>query len=210
MRRLALEAKVGEPGDAKRLPPKAAPPSTAHDWWADDGRMASPCDGTEVSGLAAVLEEMVRLGAESPSSPFRSAWPAAVSVAEYVDILHGGFRCSNGCFVVALVYLDRAMKRNKEIAVGPLTCHRLLAASLTLAAKFQDDSCCHTAYYADICGVPERELACLERAMLRLLDYRPGGGQLHDIRGRPGGSIGSAPMLGAFGTSPVGAQGPEL
>mmetsp|Transcript_56679 Transcript_56679/g.159019 ORF Transcript_56679/g.159019 Transcript_56679/m.159019 type:complete len:220 (-) Transcript_56679:24-683(-) len=124
-----------------------------------------------VAGVAASLERLINLSGSQRvgSSQFHAMEQPAISIFDYVVRLRKHFRCSLECFVVALVYMDRASKRNPEIEVGGLTCHRLLAASLTLAAKFLDDEFYSNRYYSDICGVPLRELNDLERAMLEML-----------------------------------------
>lgn len=124
-----------------------------------------------VAGLAASLEQLIHIaGAQRAGrSQFHARQAPAVSIFDYVVRLRTHFRCSVECFVLALVYMDRATKRHPDIEVGALTCHRLLAASLTLAAKFLDDECHSNLYYSGICSVPLRELNALERAMFAML-----------------------------------------
>lgn len=93
-------------------------------------------------------------------------------VGDYVQILRLDFECSNECFVIAMVYMDRVIKRHARLTLGSLTYHRLLAASLTLAAKFHDDDVFADVRYAEASGVAQSELNALQRAMLHLLQHR--------------------------------------
>lgn len=147
-------------------PPTAAAAKDA----VDEGRDTA-------AGFAAIVQQLAA-SAASPEVPggiglaFLSAWPPEVIIAEYVESLRQDFRCSAECFVIALVYLDRVIKQHAHITVGPLTVHRLIAASLTLAAKFHDDETQTNSSYAVACGMTPAEHGELERAMLELLHYR--------------------------------------
>lgn len=140
---------------------------------ADDVAPADECDEAVAKGLAATLEHLALSSAEPPrSTPFHSRWAPTETIAEYAALLHLEFRCSCECLVLAMIYIDRVMKRHAHIVVSLLTCHRLLAASLTIAAKFQDDDCLENGHYAEACGVSLSELNDLERTLLGLLGYR--------------------------------------
>mmetsp|Transcript_115616 Transcript_115616/g.334015 ORF Transcript_115616/g.334015 Transcript_115616/m.334015 type:complete len:219 (+) Transcript_115616:47-703(+) len=128
-----------------------------------------------IAGLAASLEHLVDSAGPQryACSRFHAYEAPPIGVFDYVVRLRKYYRCSLECFVLALVYMLRVTERHSEVQVGELSCHRLLAASLTLAVKFHDDSAGSSRFYAGICGLPARELGTLEREMLGLL-----GGEL--------------------------------
>jgi len=86
--------------------------------------------------------------------------------------MHRLFHCSTECFVIALVYIDRLVKANTAITVGPPTCHRLLLTAAMLAVKFNDDAFYSNAYYARVGGLKVWEMNRLESQLLHMLDWR--------------------------------------
>lgn len=145
--------------------PAAAPAGESED--------AGCCDGRVVDGFGAVMAQMAASGAKASArrTPFHSAWPPSMPIGEYVSRLRRHYDCSYECVVIAFVYLNRVLKLHPQLVVEPLTCHRLVAACLTLAVKWQDDDTMSNADYANVCGLTLQELNGLERAMLRSLGY---------------------------------------
>eukprot|EP00923_Selenidium_pygospionis_P002041 GHVN01003152.1.p1 GENE.GHVN01003152.1~~GHVN01003152.1.p1 ORF type:complete len:129 (+),score=0.29 GHVN01003152.1:389-775(+) len=83
------------------------------------------------------------------------------------------FGCTNECFVLSLVYIDRIVKVHKEkFSVSILNIHRLLITSVMLAAKFFDDVYYSNAFYARVGGVKTREINVLETHFLSLINYQ--------------------------------------
>jgi len=118
------------------------------------------------------LQQMVGLAASAPvRTDFSSTRAACLDMTGYVARLHTRFQCSRECFVIATIYIDRVCKQHPQVVVDAPTCQRLLACSLTLAAKFHDDDCSGSHHYAKVCGLPLRELAELEASLLRLLGF---------------------------------------
>jgi len=144
-----------------------------------------PCPKVERSGgaqlaaaLGHVLLRMVSM-ASAPNRPgqeriscFQSVKLPEVGITSYATRLHRFFRCSGECYVLALVYIDRLLKRQQDIAVTELTCHRLLATSVVLSAKFLDDRYYSNAFYAKVGGLTLTELNGLEKRFLLMLDWR--------------------------------------
>lgn len=129
-----------------------------------------PPDDIVLRGLGETMQQMVHIAIPCDASTlFHSAWPPATPIADYVA--HKSC-CSSECFMLALIYIDRIIKRGAQVEVAPLTCHRIIATALVLAMKFQDDDLQSDAAYSRACGIPLRELSCLERAMLQLLSYK--------------------------------------
>jgi len=140
---------------------------------APDEEEAGFCDRTVVSGLGAV---MAQLAADSDigggaDTPFHRSRPASVPIAAYVALMRWHYACSLECFVIAFVYLGRALDSEPRLAVGPLTCHRLAAACLTLAVKWQDDDTMSNADYSKVCGMTLQELNSVEKTLLQVLRH---------------------------------------
>ncbi|KAF4719359.1 mitochondrial peripheral inner membrane protein, partial [Perkinsus olseni] len=117
--------------------------------------------------LSKVLDHLIVLGEEREKtmrrkparSRFHSVTVPNITVSDYLLRLSKFFHCSGECFVIALVYLDRAVKESSYSAsladaeeekesspfnITRLNVHRLLLTALTLAAKYYDDC-----YYAN-------------------------------------------------------------
>mmetsp|Transcript_38332 Transcript_38332/g.109986 ORF Transcript_38332/g.109986 Transcript_38332/m.109986 type:complete len:285 (+) Transcript_38332:55-909(+) len=107
------------------------------------------CDERVVEALAATLEHLVSLAPQQQAmTSFHSRAVPGMTITQYIKRLRAYFGCSLECYVVALVYMDRLIKRNPIIVVSALSCHRLMITSLVLAAKFQDD-----VFYGNRCTV---------------------------------------------------------
>lgn len=88
-------------------------------------------------------------------------------------------------FVLCLIYIDRAIKRDDTFAVSALNVHRcvmcrfvsrgyafirrLVLTALTIAAKFHDDIYYSNAFYARVGGVSVAELNTLELTLLKMI-----------------------------------------
>jgi hypothetical protein len=82
------------------------------------------------------------------------------------------FQCSNECFVLCLVYIDRIVKLHPEFTISNLNIHRLLVTSIMLAVKFFDDVYYSNSYYARVGGVKTKEVNGLEAQFLQLIDWK--------------------------------------
>ncbi|XP_021282188.1 cyclin-P3-1 [Herrania umbratica] len=102
---------------------------------------------------------------------FHGTKAPALSIRQYVERIFKYSKCSNSCFVVALVYVDRFLER-MDAHLTSLNVHRLLITSFMVAAKFIDDHCYNNAYYAKVGGVSTEEMNELEMRFLFSLDFR--------------------------------------
>lgn len=80
--------------------------------------------------------------------------------------------CSNSCFVLALIYLQRIEAEGLKFSVNSMNAHRLIVTAVMLAAKFHDDGHYTNSYYARVGGVSTAELNYLELEFLSIIDYR--------------------------------------
>eukprot|EP00727_Mastigamoeba_balamuthi_P008422 m51a1_g4201 hypothetical protein (319) ;mRNA; r:10422-11378 len=98
-----------------------------------------------------------------------------VDVARYVERLARYTRATPDELVLALALVDRALavgqRAGSGLALTRRTSHRLFAAALVVALKFEEDVCRSNAYYAQVAGVPTDELNALEAALLARLGF---------------------------------------
>lgn len=84
--------------------------------------------------------------------------------------VHKYASCSNECFILALIYVDRLIERNNFL-LTELNVHRVVITAILLAAKFFDDAYYNNAYYAKVGGVLVSELNGLEVDFLFRINF---------------------------------------
>ena len=94
-----------------------------------------------------------------------------ISISNYVIRIYKYARCSEACIVVALIYIERLLKKNLEMTLDELSVHRLFLSAIILAIKFYDDEYYNNKFYAKMGGVACHDLNKLERKFIRYLDY---------------------------------------
>eukprot|EP00168_Porphyra_purpurea_P011993 TRINITY_DN310_c0_g1_i4.p4 TRINITY_DN310_c0_g1~~TRINITY_DN310_c0_g1_i4.p4 ORF type:complete len:161 (+),score=65.97 TRINITY_DN310_c0_g1_i4:849-1331(+) len=84
--------------------------------------------------------------------------------------------CSAPVLLMAYRYMERAAAASADgtpgVAADELTVHRLMIASVVLAAKTHDDDFLSNHHYALVGGLPLDELNALEVGLLQLLRWR--------------------------------------
>eukprot|EP01071_Lankesteria_metandrocarpae_P004618 Lankesteria_metandrocarpae@DN3625_c0_g1_i3.p1 len=139
-----------------------------------DGGAACAAEDNFVPSLAVVYEHLVKLSPPRKGQQitrFHAVKPPYISISHYLERIRRYFGCSNECFVLSLVYIDRIVKIHEQFSVSILNIHRLLVTSVMLAAKFFDDIYYSNAFYARVGGVRTREINILEAHFLSLLDF---------------------------------------
>ncbi|XP_038906836.1 cyclin-U4-1-like [Benincasa hispida] len=96
------------------------------------------------------------------NSAFHGLTRPSISLQSYLERIFKYANCSNSCFIVAYVYLDRFAQRQPLLPINSYNVHRLLITSVLVAAKFMDDSCYNNAFYARVGGISTREINFLE------------------------------------------------
>lgn len=133
-----------------------------------------------VGVVASVLEELVSSSSNSLASDgnkkvevtkFHGLKPPGISIPEYLNRISRFSGCSDPCFVLSLIYIDRLITR-KRIVLDHLNIHRLIITSVLLAAKFFDDHYLDNAHYAAVGGIPTRELNSLEVEFAFLAEFQ--------------------------------------
>lgn len=84
--------------------------------------------------------------------------------------IHKYAQCSNECFILALIYIDRLIQRNNFL-LTELNVHRVVITAILLAAKFFDDAYYNNAYYSKVGGVLVSEMNGLEVDFLFRINF---------------------------------------
>lgn len=130
-----------------------------------EGREAVAC----MSGVITRIASQSRGGV---TTRFDCVYPPDVSVHEYLTRLYDHMRCSPECYVLSMIYINRLMELNSELALSVTNVHRLLLTTVVVAAKFFDDKYCANDYYARIGGLATKELNSLEARFLEMVGWK--------------------------------------
>lgn len=129
-------------------------------------------DKKYISYLPIVLENMIKINrGNGKITSFHASKVPDISIKNYVERIGKYTGCSNECFVLLMIYLDRIVKINTDITLSLLCIHRLLITAIMIAAKFFDDLYYSNAFYAKVGGVSTEEINKLEGTFLHLIDY---------------------------------------
>jgi len=94
-----------------------------------------------------------------------------ITVRTYLNRIAKYSNCSEECFVLALIYIDRLIKHNGNFLLNSHNVHRLLITSVMLAAKFFDDQYFNNAYFGEVGGVSCKEINLLEIDFLFMIKF---------------------------------------
>lgn len=126
--------------------------------------------------LSAVLDRLVHANATvARSDPgqvtkFHAMKAPGIAIEQYLERIHKYASCSNECFILALIYIDRLIQRNNFL-LTELNVHRVVISAVLLAAKFFDDAYYNNAYYAKVGGVLVSEMNGLEVEFLFRINF---------------------------------------
>lgn len=129
-----------------------------------------------VKVLAAVLERLVctnaTLARTDPGqvTKFHALKAPGICIQAYLERVHKYASCSNECFILALIYIDRLIQRNNFL-LTELNVHRVVITAILLAAKFFDDAYYNNAYYSKVGGVLVSEMNGLEVDFLFRINF---------------------------------------
>jgi hypothetical protein len=115
---------------------------------------------------------------ENNYSSFTSKKTQSITIKDYFKRLFNFANCSEECFTIALIYINRIEEKttnNKKhpgiILFKPKNAHRLLITALLIAIKYRDDIYQYNNYYAKIGGILIEELNKLELEFLKYIEY---------------------------------------
>jgi len=73
---------------------------------------------------------------------------------------------------MALIYMDRISKIDKEIKLNCYTVHKLFFTSCVISAKFIEEPYFNNSYYAKVGGISLSEMNLLESEFLTRINYK--------------------------------------
>lgn len=94
-----------------------------------------------------------------------------ISINKYIERIGKYVGCSNECYVLLIIYIDRIIKLHTDITLSLLCIHRIIITAVMVAAKFFDDVYYSNEFYAKVGGVTTEEINELEIYFLNLLDF---------------------------------------
>ncbi|KAL1196817.1 Cyclin-U4-2 [Cardamine amara subsp. amara] len=95
-------------------------------------------------------------------SAFSALTKPSISIRSYMERIFKYANCSDSCYIVAYIYLDRFIQKQPFLPIDSFNVHRLIITSVLLSAKFMDDLCYNNAYYAKVGGITTEEMNLLE------------------------------------------------
>lgn len=132
--------------------------------------------GAIIKVLSDVLERLVMsnvgLALQDPGqiTKFHALKAPGIGIFPYLERIHKYASCSNECFILALIYIDRLIQRNNFL-LTELNVHRVVITAILLAAKFFDDAYYNNAYYSKVGGVLVSEMNGLEVDFLFRINF---------------------------------------
>ncbi|KAH7433849.1 hypothetical protein KP509_07G089200 [Ceratopteris richardii] len=136
---------------------------------------------TLIGVLASLIERVVARNKHcSPQSEghcqkfaaFSGRCVPSISILQYLERIFAYAKCSDSCYVVAYLYIDRLLQQHPDLRITSLNIHRILIASILISAKFLDDRHYDNGHYARIGGISTKDLNQLEWSFLFLIDFR--------------------------------------
>ena len=101
---------------------------------------------------------------------FQSSSIPGISVQDYLHRISSYAKCSDACFIIALIYIDRLIEM-QSVVLTDFNIHRILMTSILLAAKVFEDEYFNNEFYARLGGVSTAELNSLELTFLKLIGF---------------------------------------
>eukprot|EP01083_Nonionella_stella_P165534 550899_1 len=101
--------------------------------------------------LARVLAELCKRNDHIPVDPshvtkFHALRAPAISIEDYLQRISKYSGCSEECFILSLIYVDRLINQKQKLMGNALCVHRLNLTSRMVAATFYDDQNYNNAY----------------------------------------------------------------
>ncbi|CAD8141004.1 unnamed protein product [Paramecium pentaurelia] len=105
-------------------------------------------------------------------SIFHANKAPSITIYNYLQRIAKYTHCSEQCFVIALIYLDRLQEKHTYLILNSHCIHRFLLMSIVTAIKFQDDDYYKNEFYAKVGGINIKEINVLEQEFLEYMDYQ--------------------------------------
>jgi len=122
--------------------------------------------------LTRLCERNDRFVINHPSvTRFQAIRAPQITMKSYLKRIVKYSNCSEQCFVLALIYIDRLTRVNEKFKVNSLNVHRLMITSVMLGAKFFDDKYYNNAHFGKVGGVSCKEINLLEIEFVFLINF---------------------------------------
>ncbi len=153
-------------------------PETEVSLWAQVAHVLTSAVGVqEAAGRQLGEAGPVPMGVQAASRFFAARAPS-ISIADYLTRIQVYAKCSEGCCIVAMIYIDRTLQRNPHIPFNshtvhrysPLSTPRLIIAAIVLAIKYNEDIYYDNDFYSRIGGISCEDMNQLEADMLRRIE----------------------------------------
>ncbi|XP_010452710.1 PREDICTED: cyclin-U4-2-like [Camelina sativa] len=123
-----------------------------------------------ITAMASLLQRVSEMnddlsrpfGEHQRFSAFSALTKPSISIRSYMERIFKYANCSDSCYVVAYIYLDRFIQKQPFLPIDSYNVHRLIISSVLVSAKFMDDLCYNNAYYAKNGGITTEEMNLLE------------------------------------------------
>ena len=102
---------------------------------------------------------------------FTSYNKPSLSVKDYLIRIATYSEAEDSTMILSLIYIDR-ISEISSVILTPYNVHRLMFVSLLTAIKYNEDVCFGFSFYANVAGVPVKELRKLERDFIDLLQFK--------------------------------------
>jgi hypothetical protein len=121
--------------------------------------------------LTNLCEANLSWAAKNPTvTKFHAAVAPTISIIDYLARIRQFSMCSEACFVLALVYLDR-YQAIVDLPITTMNAHRLTISAVRIASKMVDDYHENNGVYARIGGLSLSEMNELECELLFTLGF---------------------------------------
>lgn len=102
---------------------------------------------------------------------FQALRAPQIAIKAYLKRIVKYSNCSEECFVLALIYIDRLIKVNEKFMLNSLNVHRLMITSVMLGAKYFDDQYYNNAHFGKVGGVSCKEINLLEIEFVFMINF---------------------------------------
>lgn len=72
-------------------------------------------------------------------SAFSALTKPSISIRSYMERIFKYANCSDSCYIVAYIYMDRFIQKQPFVPIDSFNVHRLIITSVLVSAKFMDD-----------------------------------------------------------------------
>jgi len=107
----------------------------------------------------------------TPVTRFQALRAPQIAIKAYLKRIVKYSNCSEECFILALIYIDRLIKVNEKFMLNSLNVHRLMITSVMLGAKFFDDQYYNNAHFGKVGGVSCKEINLLEIEFVFMINF---------------------------------------